>query len=288
MKRKHGWENIAPMMITAEGSSSVDAMRESRHAPAGGRSVEKAADTMAAGLQPTRKKLPQLLPDGLTPEVHLQAAMKVQHPLTYAPSITEAVKYALKFACENVTQTLEKRRAVAATVRQLAEACADENDRLLSLCAPSVATVLRAFGVKNVVLMRELAFTCRSLDISSPAYLLIGLPMMGWARGAEGLMRRLKPPNCSIEEFLQTKDDRNSKILRSTKASSDPKLDEESYKKTLAEVDRGVLQGPFESLDAVPFRNVALVPRHGIWEQHGGATEQSCRNNRRHAGWREQ
>ena len=160
----------------------------------------------------------------------------------------------------------------------MAEACAAENDKLINLCAPSVATVLRAFGIKDVVLMRGLAFTCRSLDISSPAYLLIGLPMMRWAPGAEGLMRRIKPPNCSIAEFLRTKDERNAKILRSTKASSDPKLDEEAYKKTMAEVDRGVLQGPFESMEAVPLQNIALVPRHGIWEQHGGATEQSCRN----------
>ena len=91
---------------------------------------------MAGGLQPTRKKLPQLLPDGLTPDMHLQAAMMVQHPLTYAPSTTDPVKDALKFACPDAAQTLEKRRAVAATVRELAEACAADNDELIKLCDP--------------------------------------------------------------------------------------------------------------------------------------------------------
>jgi len=174
------------MMITAGGSSSIEALLESRHTPAGGRSIEKASDTMAGGLQPTRKKLPQLLPDGLTPDMHLRAAMMVQHPLTYAPSTTDPVKYALESACEGVEQTMAKRMEVAATVRKLAEACKAENDKLLTLCDPAVATVLQAFGCKNVVLMRELAFTCRSLDIASPAYLLIGLPMLGWTPGVEG------------------------------------------------------------------------------------------------------
>ena len=74
------------MMMTAVGSSSIEALLESGHTPAGGRSIEKAVDAMVGGLQPTRKKLPQLLPDGLTPDMHLKAAMMVQHPLTYAPA----------------------------------------------------------------------------------------------------------------------------------------------------------------------------------------------------------
>ena len=72
-ERKHGWQESAPMMITAPSSSAIERLRASGHVPAGGRSNEKAADTMAAGLQPTRKKLPQLIPDGLSPEMHLQA-----------------------------------------------------------------------------------------------------------------------------------------------------------------------------------------------------------------------
>ena len=69
-----------------------------------------------------------------------------------------------------------------------------------------MAAVLRAIGIKNVVLMRELAFTCRSLDISPPAYLLIGLPMLGWAPGAEGLMRRMnQTPDVFSHRFRSDK-----------------------------------------------------------------------------------
>ena len=130
----------------------------SGHVPAGGRSNEKAADTMAAGLQPTRKKLPQLIPDGLSPEMHLQAGLRVQNPLSYELATTESVKYALRNAPDDLDEIIQRRTNVARIIRLLAEACAEEHAKLLRLCEPSVAIVLQAFGTKNVALMREIAF----------------------------------------------------------------------------------------------------------------------------------
>ena len=90
-------------------------------------------------------------------------------------------------------------------------------------------------------------------------------------------MERVRPPENSISEFLAERESRNAKILRSAKSSGDNELDEEAYSKTLAEVQLGVLHGPYSSMAALPLQDVALVPRHGIWEQHGGAVERSCR-----------
>ena len=149
-------------MVKPPDASAAEAMRLSNHTPAGGRSIEKAADTMSGGIQATRKKLPQLLPDGLTPEMHLQAAMTVQNPLTYEASTTIAVRYALKNSPESFNETMRKRTVVAGLLRQLAEACDEENNDLLELCEPSVSAVLKAFGPKNVVPMRELAYVCRT------------------------------------------------------------------------------------------------------------------------------
>ena len=52
----------------------------------------------------------------------------------------------------------------------------------------------------------------------------------------------------------------------------------QSYSKTLEETEKGVLRGPFFSRSELPWQDVALVPRHGIWEMHGGATERKCQN----------
>ena len=275
--RKANWEQSAPMLMKMPGATAMETMRTSNHVPAGGRSVEKAADTMAGGIQATRKKLPQLLPDGLPPDMHLQAAMTVQNPLSYPMSSTVAVDYALRNSPDDFEDVMDRRAKVATVLRQLSVLCEVENAELLALCEVSVATVLKAFGTKNVPLMRELAYVCGTQDIASPALLLLGLPMLGWAPVAEGLMRRTKMPIQTMEEFLEDRAERNEKIIGSTKPSADTKRDEQTFAKTKEEADIGVLVGPFLNLADVPMKEVALVPRNGIWEQHGGATEPTVR-----------
>ena len=128
-----------------------------------------------------------------------------------------------------------------------------------------------------MALMREIAYVCNSRDLASPAFLLIGLPMIGWAPAADGLMERVKQPEFPVDEFLSDREDRNRRLVEATKASSDPELDDAAYTKTIVEMEKGVLRGPYFSLSELPWKDVALVPRHGIWEAHGGATERSCR-----------
>ena len=149
-QRKDGWETSAPLMMAMEGRSHSETLSGSNFKPSGGRSIEKAVDTLATGLQPTRKALPQLIPDGLPPHVHLQAALATQHPLAYRPRATDPVQYALKYAPDDAAATRERRQAVAKTLRELAAACEPENNELLSMVEPSVAAVLNAFGVKTL------------------------------------------------------------------------------------------------------------------------------------------
>ena len=80
-----------------------------------------------------------------------------------------------------------------------------------------------------------MAFLCGSRDIASPAFLLIGLPMIGWSPPADGLMERVRPPENSISEFLAEGESRNAKILRSAKSTGDDELDKEAYKKTISD-----------------------------------------------------
>ena len=133
--------------------------------------------------------------------------------MAYEPATTASVKYALRNAPDDLEDLVERRVEVSKTIRILAEACADENAELLRLCEPSVAVVLHAFGTKNVALMREIAFVCDTTDIASPGLLLIGLPMLGWAPGADGLTPRLKPPIRPVEDFLQSCEERNERSL---------------------------------------------------------------------------
>ena len=47
--------------------------------------------------------------------------------------------------------------------------------------------------------------------------------------------------------------------------------------KSLAELKRGIVEGPYE-LEDIPFSSPTFVPRVGIWERHGSSTEPSVRN----------
>ena len=224
------------MMVVADGACHSEALAASNFRPSGGRSLEKTADVLSTGWQPTRKALPQLIPDGLPLHLHLQAALGTKHPLAYPPRATAPVEYALKYAAISTDETRERRNILAGLLRQLAAATMVDNELLLTLVDPSVATVLRAFGVKNVAFMREVAFLVGARDISSPAFLLIGLPMLGWAPGADGLMDRIREPEMSVDEFVSSSADRNKRLLATVRASEDDELDTETFAKTMAEL----------------------------------------------------
>ena len=96
--RKEKWQDAAPLMVTGSGSTIGETIAGSNFSLAKGRTIEKYADTISSGVQPTRKALPQLIPDGLPEHLHLEAALMVQHPMTYGPGTTAPVRYALSKA----------------------------------------------------------------------------------------------------------------------------------------------------------------------------------------------
>ena len=79
----------------------------------------KSAEVLATGVQPTRKALPQLV-DGLSPQLHLQAALATMHPLSYPPVATDPVEYALKLAPDDVEVTRARRLKMCKLLRELA------------------------------------------------------------------------------------------------------------------------------------------------------------------------
>ena len=152
-----------------------------------------------------------------------------------------------------------------------------ENEGLLELIAPSVKAVLKAVSTKNVVAMREIQFIAGSMDVSSPGLLLIGLPMLGWTPAATGLLPRISGPQMTIQEWEDHRDERNAKILRSLGPSGDDELDKKTYEISCEERALGVMEGPFQSLADLPFSEVGIVPRKGIWEMHGDAMTAKAR-----------
>ena len=133
-QRKSDWEICSPVMMGRSNATHYDVLVDSRFRPSGGRSLEKAADLLTTGIQPTRKALPQLVPDGMPPDFHLKAALQVKHPMAYEPVTYASVRYALKYAPEDLDEINKMRGDVAKMLRKLAELCSPENDELIGMC----------------------------------------------------------------------------------------------------------------------------------------------------------
>ena len=255
-----------------------DVFHEAEFTPSGQRSGAQLAAVVSTGRQPGRGALPQLLPDGLPPDVHLKAALALQHPFCSAPSTTPAVKYAMTYALDSAATMVERRGQVSDAIEALATSLDAENNCLLGKCSDSVAAVLNAFErPKHIALMRELQFVAQLQDAAAPCGLALGLPMLGQSAPVRGLLPRHRQQTTPIAEWETQRVTRNAKIVASVTASSDPSLDAAAFQKSLDEKARGVLRGPFEVNADLGIGDISLVPRRGIWELHGGAEEASCR-----------
>ena len=103
------------------------AYNESSFLPSGQRSGDQLAAPVSTGRQPERGALPQLLPDGLLPEVNLKAALSIRHPYCAVPSATVAVKYAAQYALDDPAAMATRRTSVSETIEELATVLHIEN-----------------------------------------------------------------------------------------------------------------------------------------------------------------
>ena len=68
---------------------------------------------------------------------------------------------------------------------------------------------------------------------------------------------------------------RNTKLLKRIGPPKDAMLDKAAWAKTQEEVDLQLVTTPVYKIDDLPEKEVCVVPRHAVWEQHGMATEPS-------------
>ena len=240
--------------------------------------LPRQSDLAAGGRQGARHRPAQLVPDGLSPEAHLCSALETEHPFVGKMVSTFAVNQALDLRVFSAAELNQWRAEVMEAVKQLAAETAAEDEELLDLVPFLVSRVLRAYAVKKIGMMREIWFVAQPRDYAAVACLCVGLPMLGWAPPAFGLMPRLKAPSNSYADWKLECSSRNSKIIGRIQKSSDFLLDSLAFNKTIDETKAGGLLGPFYSINDIPSANPGVAPRCGIWERHGEAVEADVRN----------
>ena len=92
------------------------------------------------------------------------------------------------------------------------------------------------------------------------------------------MLPRHREATSTIDGFMSDTERRNRRLIARLSSPKDEALAVKSWTKTEDEIKRGIAIGPFDSLEDLPFKEVAIVCRKGIWEKHGTATEQLCRN----------
>ena len=243
-------------------------------APRGGTNSNTAL-TVATGVQPTGRKMPQLLPDGLGPKDHLFVAQCTLHPLARPPSIPAYCRSAIDFQ-KNGHQAVNKARmCVMRLLRELASSCAHSNKLIQRAVHPWISRVVEQ---RNIAFMREVRYVCCIGDFNIMLDYIFGLPMMGWARHSPLLCQKTTAPPRADKPSREQISDNNAVVMAKAKASTIPEQDLLSWEKTDAEFQAGTMLGPYYAIGHLPGTDPRLLNRFSILERHGGAVQASCRN----------
>ena len=265
------------LFVPSCGEDSFSVIREINSSLSKAMNSVSVATALEAQRQPAGR-LPQLIPDGLPPDVHQQAALALQHPFAIPGRSTHAVTYACKHSADERDGIGPRRESIIDLVEELTAMLREDNERVVAACAPTVRKVLKSGRCpKNIALMRELGIACRTSDFGCTIGLVLGLPMIGPTERAPGLMTRIRPAEVSVKTWSMDRLSNNMKAMSMVKPNDEASTDIASWDKSLAELKRGIIEGPFE-MEKVPFDNPVFVPRVGIWEMHGTSTVPNVRN----------
>ena len=134
--------------LLSHGVSFEASLAQASFDPSGRRSVEQIAAAVSTGRKPSCGSMPQFILDGLPPDVHLDVALSIRHPVCAAPSCTVAVKYVAKHTIDSTACMVERRARVCSAIDDLAKALDDEHNVILDRCDSHVTTVICFFRAR--------------------------------------------------------------------------------------------------------------------------------------------
>ena len=223
--------------------------------------IEVVATRVTAGVQPTGRTVPQIIPDGLGPDDHLLVARKLVHPMARPPTVPGYVRSAVEAQNSLKSDLTGARSRMLSEVQRLAVACEPENQQILQCVHPYIRPVV---AKRNVAFMREVLHICHGLDNNLVLDYVFGLPMMGWARHSPVLLQRASDPPRAEQPTEEQRLAENAIALTRAKPTADPKLDALAWEKTRKEFENASMLGPFYSLNDLPSGKPRLLNRFGI------------------------
>ena len=178
-------------------------------------------------------------------EEHMQSACQLAHPTESTKGVPDDLKRAAHWVLtEGISQVASKRMELFKQCLEKARQLENEERELKRFLHPSVASVVKD---KRICLFKWLLEDIGFEDMSVVDILTQGVELTGWEPESAIFATRWAPPTLT-NELLDESAVWRRETLRHKVFSEDEKLAADVlWNETLDEVDRGFLQGPYDS-----------------------------------------
>ena len=163
-------------MLSPPGQSLEQFLHKTHFQPSGARPISCVARRVGSAIQPVRRAVPQLIPEGLGTHFHLSVARDIEHLFLRPPTTYNPVVYATTYALQSERDCIAQQLDVAETLQVLADAVYLEDLHALRLVDPFLLPVVarrnfarNARGVRCDSLGGSKAY-CRFVLWSAPAW----------------------------------------------------------------------------------------------------------------------
>ena len=198
------------------------------------------------------------------PEDFLREACNLVHPTSMAMAVGEMLER--NIAAYNDPQGLEFRRVQCEFAKQLVTLCAelrDEQKRCENDMDPHVRQVLSG---KRVVLFKHLLESMSYPDSKIADEMAAGFPLSGWLPASGVFPTRVRAPELHETFLRKMSRSISARSIAATTGSGSSEADEKLWLATLAEVEEGFLEGPFDC-DVLP-KGAIVSPRFGLQQKN--------------------
>ena len=220
-----------------------------------------------AAKQPGYGKRVQLIPDGLQdPNSHLEAALRLEHPFNRDNILKAERRGAIKDMTTLVTQVLQRRLRTLGEFKAVAQ-----SEQTLQMQAKPGRAVCQEVGGRNprTALMEAFGRRYQVEDTHVPKLCLTGMPIIGKTLESPFYLPDHVPAATTISELLRTAPMRRLKTIGRVKVmarSGGLPLSMAIYEKTLQEVSKGTMAGPFNLSEVIDKHGkfVNIIPSFGL------------------------
>ena len=191
---------------------------------------------------------------------YIQQACQLVHPESRDVKLSEGLEKVVQMLGNSGGMALRRARiGWTSSVVDLARQCAQAEKQMVVNRPSHLISVLKGkrFATLHAAL-QQVAY--EDADVALEANQ--GFPLAGWMKRSQVFASCIRPPEMHVETLVAMTASYNARTIASVKASGDHEMDREVWASTLAEVDGGSLEGPFETCD-LPSGHL-VSPRFGL------------------------